>query len=188
MGAKERKENSRKPKKKRRERPKKTRRSKPLPTCPSTTEATSEEPKRTNPTNAKPSAKRRRRSLPNAESPSTSTILESKGPAKRSPNSGPTCTPSKKRSTTWNKESPDKNTTPTNSANVSANTWANSPRTSAPSRSEPQSPEPNPPSPNKESPPFYCAPFFVFNFLIPLHTSSLVIFYFILLRDFVVLS
>merc|ERR1712002_284914 len=145
--AKERKENRRKPKKKKREKPKKTRRSKPLPTCPSTTVATSEEPKRTNPTNAKPSAKRRRRSLPNAESPSTSTILESKRSAKRSPNSGPICTDSKKRNTTWNKESPDKNTTSTNSANVYPSTWANSPRTSVPSRSEPQSAPPNPPSP-----------------------------------------
>merc|ERR1712142_643410 len=39
--------------------------------------------------------------------------------------------------------------------------------------------------------PLYCAPFFVFNFLITLHTSSLVIFilpFIILRRDFVVLS
>merc|ERR1712243_324418 len=151
---------------------KKTRRSKPLPTCPSTTVATSEEPKRTNPTNAKPSAKRRRRSLPNAESPSTSTVLESKRSAKRSPNSGPTCTHSKKRNTTWNKESPDKNTTSTNSASVSANTWANSPRTSAPSKLEPQSPEPSPPSPKEFFPLLLCTFFrlqlsYYFTYVVP---------------------
>merc|ERR1712098_810169 len=108
----------------------------------------------------------------NAESPSTSTILESKRSAKRSPNSGPTCTPSKKKSTTWNKESPDKNTTSTNSANVSANTWANSPRTSAPSRSEPQSPEPSPPSPKEFFPLILCTFFrlqlsYYFTYVVP---------------------
>merc|ERR1712003_198597 len=131
----------------REERRKKTKRSKPSPTCPFTTVDTSEEPRRTSPTNAKLSVKRRRRFLPNAESPSTSTIFPSKNSAKKSPNSGPICTDSKKRSTIWNRESPDKNTTSTNSANVSANTWANSPRTNAPSRSEPRSAPPNPPSP-----------------------------------------
>merc|ERR1712168_355235 len=56
---KEKRENKRKPKKNKREKKKKKRRSKPLPTCPFTTVDTSEEPRRTNQTNAKPSAKRR---------------------------------------------------------------------------------------------------------------------------------
>merc|ERR1711915_369291 len=86
-----------------------------------------------------------------------------------SPNSGPTCTPSKKRNTIKNKESTDKNTTSTNSANASANTWANSPRTREPSKLEPQSAPQNQPSSRLLLLPLFCRYFFA-NFL-TLHTS-----------------
>merc|ERR1712072_759490 len=132
---------------------------------------TSEEPRRTNPTNARPSAKRRRRFSPSAESPSTSTIWASKNSAKKSPNSGPTCMPSKKRNTIRNKESTDKNTTSTNSAKESASTWANSPRTRGPSRSGPQWAPPNPPSAKPLFNSSYFSSFFANLFLVTLHTS-----------------
>merc|ERR1712142_1091257 len=68
-------------------------------------------------------------------------------------------------------ESPstDKNTTSTNSANASANTWANSPRTREPSKLEPQSAPQNQPSSRLLLPPLFCRYFFA-NFL-TLHTS-----------------